>query len=67
MSTAAARRVAGSILRWGHFRPSRTEAYVRCRNRHEVHVEFVAWAKDGEVHKALLNALANHIREDCTT
>jgi hypothetical protein len=41
MSTAAARRVAGSILRWGHFRPSRTEAYVRCRNRVSDYADFL--------------------------
>ncbi len=65
MTKTAARAAAGQILRWGHFRPTRTEVYARCKAGHEVHAEVVAWAKDGEVHKVLLNALADHIREDC--
>lgn len=66
MSKTAARKAAAEVLRWGHFRPSAAAAYVRCKQRHEVRVELFPWANDREVHDALLNALADHIREDCT-
>jgi hypothetical protein len=65
MTKAESLRQAKEVLRWGHFRPSAAAAYARCRRRHEVRVEFVPWAKDGEIQDRLRDALATHIREDC--
>ena len=63
-----ARREARAILRHGHFQPSATELYARCRGcRSDVAATVFAWANERQRDQALEDALTTHLTDNCET
>lgn len=64
------RRLAEQAVVHGHFKPTATDAWVMCPLRRggcgaRVHATFCAWAKPHDVERALIDAVIEHLRDDC--
>jgi ferredoxin len=60
------RRLAEKAVVHGHFKPTATDAWVTCSACPvRVHATFCAWAKPHDVERALIDAVVEHLRDDC--
>ncbi len=66
MTKTEATRKTNQTLSYGHFSRNQVDHYLRCPDcRVEVPTVTVAWAKAGEVRKALRSAMVEHLTSDC--